>query len=66
MRSGTINVPDMGRCESDGDCSGEHSNYCKAWYLRGGGENAIGIYYMGDFKGPFCGCVEQTCTWFKQ
>lgn len=58
-------LPDRGRgaCSDDGDCEGAHSNYCLAWYLRGGFEDAI------ELEGPtptFCGCVDSHCRWFTQ
>lgn len=52
-----------GRCKNDGDCEGEHSNICSAWYLRGGAENLI---YIKPDAPTFCGCVRGVCTWFEQ
>jgi hypothetical protein len=52
-----------GQCRDDGDCEGEHSNHCVAWYLRGGGETDI---YIARSKPTFCGCVDQHCRWFTQ
>lgn len=52
-----------GQCRDDGDCEGEHSNNCMAWYLRGGGETDI---FIMRSKPTFCGCVAQHCRWFTQ
>jgi hypothetical protein len=52
-----------GACTNDGDCEGADSNNCKAWYLVGGGENLLYVQYS---ETPFCGCVEQRCSWFTQ
>ena len=53
----------VGRCTVDGDCVGHDSNWCKAWYLRGGSETAD---YVENFEPTFCGCVENVCSWFRQ
>jgi hypothetical protein len=52
-----------GACRDDGDCEGAQSNNCMAWYLRGGGEEDLGIIRT---RAAFCGCVEQRCRWFTQ
>ena len=52
-----------GRCTSDGDCEGTDRNACTAWWLAGGVETLIYIQYA---RPTFCGCVEQTCSWFQQ
>lgn len=52
-----------GVCRDDGDCEGDHSNYCMPWYLRGGAEEDL---YIVHNRPTFCGCVEQRCRWFTQ
>jgi hypothetical protein len=57
--------PDSGDgvCRDDGDCEGEHSNHCMAWYLRGGAETDL---FIQKREPTFCGCVDQRCRWFTQ
>lgn len=53
----------MGACRDDGDCDGGNSDFCRAWYLGGGGEAAS---YLQRSEPTFCGCLDKRCTWFTQ